>query len=122
MNFFIATELHKFLSVGKSVGVETVKFSGTLILTSPCRSSSGYSLASHRGGPGLRPGSMWGLWWTKRHWGRFSPSTSVSPANHFTNFSIIIITIGHWWPQCRVDLGFHPPLYHLKKIDINKNL
>jgi hypothetical protein len=25
---------------------------------------------------------MWGLWWTKRHWGRFSPSTSVSPANH----------------------------------------
>jgi hypothetical protein len=23
--------------------------------------------------------SMWGLWWTKRHWGRFSPSTSVFP-------------------------------------------
>jgi hypothetical protein len=37
---------------------------------------------------------MWGLWWTKRHWGSFSPSTSVSPANHFTNFSIIIITRG----------------------------
>jgi hypothetical protein len=36
---------------------------------------------------------MWGLWWTKRYWGRFSPSTSVSPANlHSTNFSIIIIT------------------------------
>jgi hypothetical protein len=36
---------------------------------------------------------MWGLWWTKRHWGRFSPSTSVSPANHHsTNFSIIITT------------------------------
>jgi hypothetical protein len=35
---------------------------------------------------------MWGLWWTKRHWGRFSPSTSVSPAIHrSTNFSIIII-------------------------------
>jgi hypothetical protein len=31
-----------------------------------------------------------GLWWTKQHWGRFSPSTSVSPANHPTNFSIII--------------------------------
>jgi hypothetical protein len=30
--------------------------------------------------------------WTKRHWGRFSPSTSVSPANHSTDFSIIIIT------------------------------
>jgi hypothetical protein len=38
---------------------------------------------------------MWGFWWTKRHWGRFSPSTSVSPANHHsTNFSIIIITRG----------------------------
>jgi hypothetical protein len=33
-----------------------------------------------------------GSWWTRRHWGRFSPSTSVSPANHSTNFSIIIIT------------------------------
>jgi hypothetical protein len=29
---------------------------------------------------------MWDLWWTKWHWGRFSPSTSVSPANfHSTN-------------------------------------
>jgi hypothetical protein len=38
---------------------------------------------------------MWGLWWTKRKWGRFSPSTSVSPANHHsTNFCIIIITRG----------------------------
>jgi hypothetical protein len=37
---------------------------------------------------------MWGLWWTKRHWVRFSLSTSVSPANHHsTSFSIIIITI-----------------------------
>jgi hypothetical protein len=35
---------------------------------------------------------MWGLWWTKWHWGRLSPSTSVSPANHSNNFSIIIIT------------------------------
>jgi hypothetical protein len=38
---------------------------------------------------------MWGLWWTKWHWGRFFPSTLVSPANHHsTNFSIIIITRG----------------------------
>jgi hypothetical protein len=38
---------------------------------------------------------MWGLWCTKRHWGRFSPSTSVSPANHHSsNFSIILITRG----------------------------
>jgi hypothetical protein len=28
------------------------------------------------------------------HWGRFSPSTSVSPANHSTNFFLIIITRG----------------------------
>jgi hypothetical protein len=40
---------------------------------------------------------MWGLWWTKRHWGRFSPSIWVSPANHHsTNFSIIIITNRGW--------------------------
>jgi hypothetical protein len=37
---------------------------------------------------------MWGLWLTKWRWGKFSPSTSVSPANHSTNFSIIIITRG----------------------------
>jgi hypothetical protein len=37
---------------------------------------------------------MWSLWWTKRHWDRFSPRTSVSPTNHSTNFSIIIITRG----------------------------
>jgi hypothetical protein len=38
---------------------------------------------------------MWALWWTVWHWGRFSPSTSVSPANHHsTNVSIIIITQG----------------------------
>jgi hypothetical protein len=28
------------------------------------------------------------------HWGRFSQSTSVSPANHSTNFLIILITRG----------------------------
>jgi hypothetical protein len=60
---------------------------------------SGYS---HRGGPGSRPGSMWSLWRTKRHWGRVPPSTSVSPANHHsTNFSIIIIIRGwHNMPIC----------------------
>jgi hypothetical protein len=46
-------------------------------------------------GPGSHPGSMWGLWWTKQYWSRFSPRTSVSPANHHSsNFSIIIITRG----------------------------
>jgi hypothetical protein len=44
--------------------------------------------------PGFATGSMWCLWWTKLLWGRFSPSISVSPANHSTDFSIIIITRG----------------------------
>jgi hypothetical protein len=40
--------------------------------------------------PGL---VMWDLSWTKWRWGRFSPSTSVSPANlHSTNFSTITLT------------------------------
>jgi hypothetical protein len=39
--------------------------------------------------PGL---IMWDLWWTKWRWGRFSLSTSVSPANlHSTNYSTIIL-------------------------------
>jgi hypothetical protein len=34
---------------------------------------------------------MWYLRWTKWHWGRVSPTTSVSPANsHSTNCSIFI--------------------------------
>jgi hypothetical protein len=41
----------------------------------------------------------------------FSPSTSVSPANHSTNFVIVIIG-----PQSRVNpIELHPPLYQLKK-------
>jgi hypothetical protein len=32
-------------------------------------------------GPGSIQGQvMWDLWWTERHWRRFSPSTSVSLA------------------------------------------
>jgi hypothetical protein len=63
------------------------------------------------------------LWWRKWHWGRFSPSTSVSSANHHsTNFSIVIVIRGwqnkaYWWPQCRVDrIGQHPPAYQFKKL------
>jgi hypothetical protein len=62
---------------------------------------------------------------TKWRWGRFSPSTSVSPAKLYsTKFSIIIITRGRYnmpfsgrhdeWTQ----FGLHPPLCELKK---NKN-
>jgi hypothetical protein len=48
-------------------------------------------MVSHRADPGSSPGQvMWDLWWTKWHWGRFSPGTSVSLANlHFTNCSTI---------------------------------
>jgi hypothetical protein len=55
-------------------------------------------------------------------WGRCSPSTSVSTANHSTNLSIIIITrSGHNRPICgrsaeRTQLDSTPPqLYQLKK-------
>jgi hypothetical protein len=52
-----------------------------------------YNAISHRGGPGSRPGLVkWDLWWTKWRWSRFSPSTSVSPANlHSTNCSTITL-------------------------------
>jgi hypothetical protein len=49
--------------------------------------------AVSRGGPSSWPGLvMWDLWWTKWRWGRFSSSTSVSPANlHSTDCSTITI-------------------------------
>jgi hypothetical protein len=76
----------------------------------------------HRSGPGSWTGSMWGLWWTKRHWGRFFPSTSVSSGNHSTNPSIIIITWG--WHNRPLVAGMPsgpnrtppPPLEQLNKI------
>jgi hypothetical protein len=72
---------------------------------------------SHRGGPGsIRGPVMWDLWWTKWHWGRFSPSTSVSTANsHSTDYSILIIyhpgllQYAKYWPTYQVDLvSLHP--------------
>jgi hypothetical protein len=80
--------LTKLLSVTASCPAEAVGLSvllhgihGPLALhkrrvtefRSPCHSS---------GGPGLMPVyEMLDLWWTQWYWGRFSPSTSVSPAN-----------------------------------------
>jgi hypothetical protein len=56
---------------------------------------------------------MWGLWWAKRYWGRFSPSTWVSLADHHsTNFSINIITRG--WHNRPIS-GGSVPLYQFKK-------
>jgi hypothetical protein len=82
--------------------------------------SNGRSLPSHRGRPGSCPGSMCVLWWTKWHWGRFSPSTSVSPANHHsTNFSIPIMTrtgiMGLLVAAVPGGLNWTPPLYNLNK-------
>jgi hypothetical protein len=61
------------------------------------------------------------LLWTKWRRGRFSPSTSVSPAIHSTKFSILTITRCRYnrpvngrraeWTQ----FGLHPPLCKLKK-------
>jgi hypothetical protein len=35
---------------------------------------------------------MWNVWWTKWHWSRFSPTTSVSPTNyHSTDCSTLIV-------------------------------
>jgi hypothetical protein len=72
----------------------------------------------------LWPGLVkWDLWWTKWRRGRFSPSTSVSPAIHSTKFSTLTTTRGRYnrpvsgrraeWTQ----FGLHPPLCKLKKIN-----
>jgi hypothetical protein len=65
---------------------------------------------------------MWGLWWAKQRWGKFSPSTSVSLADHHsTNSSIITIT-GGWHNRPIVGrsaewtkLDSTLPLFQLKK-------
>jgi hypothetical protein len=64
---------------------------------------------------------MWGLWWTKRHWGSVSLSTLVSPANHSTNFSIIITQDWHNRPISGrstewTQLGSTPPIQIKKTI------
>jgi hypothetical protein len=38
---------------------------------------------------------MWDLWWEKWLWGTFSPNTLVSPANHSSDCSALIIIIIH---------------------------
>jgi hypothetical protein len=68
-------------------------FSVTLHLR-PCRSSAVRRWLPTAAARVRVRAACGGLWWTRRHWGRFSPSTSVSPANHSTDFSIIIITRG----------------------------
>jgi hypothetical protein len=82
----------------------------------PCHSSGGLSPASHSGGPGSSTGQvMWDLWWIKWHWGRFYPSTLVSPANsHSTDCSTLIYRSGlvqyaSYWPTYQVgSVSTHP--------------
>jgi hypothetical protein len=66
---------------------------------------------------------MWDLWWTKLHWGMFSPSTSVSPANshsteplhihhhhhHHHHLSSRAGTIGQLVADVRSGLSLTPP-------------
>jgi hypothetical protein len=71
---------------------------------------------------GFASGQHVGFVVDKRHRGRFSPSTSVSPANNYTNFSIIIITWGwHNRPLvAAVPSGTswtQPPTMPIKKIN-----
>jgi hypothetical protein len=56
-------------------------------------------LASYRGDPDSITGQvMWYLLWTKWRWSKFSPSTSVSPANsHSTDCSTLIIYHPVWY-------------------------
>jgi hypothetical protein len=75
---------------------------------------------------------MWDLWWTKQHWGKYSPSTSVSFAKHSTHCStliiiiiiIIIITIwvgrtGHLVASVIADSAlFYPKKQYKKKLQI----
>jgi hypothetical protein len=64
---------------------------------------------------------MWGLWWTKGHWGRLSPSTPISPAiSHSTNCSTLILIIWGWYNRPVIadvpsGLSLTSPLKKLKK-------
>jgi hypothetical protein len=59
----------------------------------------------------VRSQVMWDLWWKKWHWGRFSPSTSVFPANsHSTDYpSSGAGTIGQILADVPSGLSLTPP-------------
>jgi hypothetical protein len=61
------------------------------------RSSGDYSPGSDSNDPGSNQGKvMWDLWWTKQHWGRFSPRTSIPLARNYTDCSVLI-NISGWY-------------------------
>jgi hypothetical protein len=81
------------------------------------RPSSGIVLGSRR--PGFAYGQHVGFVVDKAALGQFFPSTSVSPANHSTDFSIIIITRGwHNRPLSGRSVEWTllpPPIIQIKK-------
>jgi hypothetical protein len=59
---------------------------------------------------------MWDLWWTKWRWGRFSPSTSVSPATHCSTLIYLSSgagTVGQLVAAVPSGLSLTPPLQTL---------
>jgi hypothetical protein len=77
-----------------------------IVLLGPSHSSGDQSAASHRGGDsGSLPRQvMCDLCWTKWHWGRFTPSTSASPADPYS--SICFTFINHRIINSRYSLIF----------------
>jgi hypothetical protein len=87
--YWMAVQLH----IGRSLII--IMSRRTFITTKvfscqPYHSSGSYIPLPQHCGSRLIPGQvMWDLWWTKWHWGRFTQSTSVSPAYpHSTKCSI----------------------------------
>jgi hypothetical protein len=66
--------------------------------------------AFHPGGPGSSPCQvLWNLFWTKWHWVRLSPSTSVFPVTQSTDCSTRIIIIIIIIMSCIVRGWFNRP-------------
>jgi hypothetical protein len=72
--------------------------------------------------PGFNPGQiMWDMWWTERHWGRFTPSNSVSSATHsfqFKNLSFTFLPTGCMY--CLVPTRFLHIYFQLSDLSYTK--
>jgi hypothetical protein len=64
----------------EDIEITSLERYNTLVLGDILKDPTGFTVSHTRrySRPGL---VMWELWWTKWRWSRFSPSTSVSPAN-----------------------------------------
>jgi hypothetical protein len=110
--------VHKFIGGVQTPGLYFICCS-CLVFNRPCHSLGSQLPASHHGVPSSNSDQgMWDLWWTNQHRGRFSPSTTVSPASHPTDCSTLIVVLhlglvqkAKQWPTCQVD-SVSP---HLKK-------